>query len=906
LITLLMALSIAGIGAVRGAADAVRQALHVDPRVWLAADLYVDTRDPITEQQAAALDALKPRGIEWTLVTTALTMAESDQSPDPGLVAVKAVNPALYPFYGAIGLSPRQPLRTALDAERIVVSQDLMDRFQIRVGGLLRVAGRPFTVAGVIESEPDRLSGELGLGMRCILSREAYDRTGIERSGNSVKRRILVRLAPGADLAAARRRLRALFPEANIRDYTTAHGRASGIAETAISFLGVTALLALALGLIGIGLAVRQHADHSMPSLAIMRILGARSAQLGAVFFLQIACMMAVAVAIGVPLGMAVRAPAIRMAEKYVTIPRAIGWDWAAVVESATAVLLVTMPVLAQPAAAIWRLRPAIVLRRDAGELTPHRGTHAGFLLLACVPAFAGLTLLTGAMLHSPKSAAMLCAALLLCAGIAWMLAAWTVRLLRRAVAALDDWPALRHGIANLDRPGNHTRVLIVALAIALAVMIATFDGSAAVLRAAFNVLPYDRNSLYIAGFQPSRSDVLAFLRNQPGVGGVRVVTEARLELEQVKVAPGGGWQPPRVTLMRPKPVDNPRVALLPMRSGGACRPGYVLDIGGDGDGCISVADSGRPEAGVGIRSDLLGATGGADALTAAQWNETYMRVTGMARGRLRYPSVDPDQLMTVDYYLAHWGPGGGSYLIACGPRGSGLILAPDTALRMGARVGSRLQFVDRDRVIDMSVSAIRAFPPADRLWSGLQLDCSTLNPASLFRYAAARVRPDRMAAVEQAVREEYPALAVITPQDIAETAGELSGDAMMLVRVVAWYAIAAGFAIMIAAIAASRTARVSEMAILSALGGRRSTVLAIYTIEFAALGLVSGAIAALLACGLGSVVLDVVFQRMQLAGDWGSTAAAVFLAALLAVVAGWLPSYGLLRKKPMEVLRGE
>lgn len=110
----------------------------------------------------------------------------------------------------------------------------------------------------------------------------------------------------------------------------------------------------------------------------------------------------------------------------------------------------------------------------------------------------------------------------------------------------------------------------------------------------------------------------------------------------------------------------------------------------------------------------------------------------------------------------------------------------------------------------------------------------------------------------------------MITPDDIANTRA-VSDDAMTLVRVAAWYAIGAGLSILIALVAASRATRLHEIGIFTALGARRKTLLKIYTVEFAALGIVSG-----------------------------------IIAALLTIAAGWLPAYGLLHQRPLEVLRRE
>src|SRR5205823_6181369 len=146
---------------------------------------------------------------------------------------------------------------------------------------------QPFRIGAVIKNEPDRFSGEVGAGMRCIISIAGYRRTGIEQAANSVKQRILLRLQPCVDVSNTRWRLQTLFPEGAIRDYRGVHRQQAALTENAIAFLSVAAFLALALGTAGVAIAARQHAVSELPNLAIMRMLGGRNRQLALVFLPQ-------------------------------------------------------------------------------------------------------------------------------------------------------------------------------------------------------------------------------------------------------------------------------------------------------------------------------------------------------------------------------------------------------------------------------------------------------------------------------------------------------------------------------------------------------------------------------------------------------------------------------------------
>ena len=77
-----------------------------------------------TSTQAAAMDALTNEGVQRTQITETVTMAlPPNVNPDeavPVLVSVKAVDPALYPFYGTVTLSPNLNLKNALTPDAVV------------------------------------------------------------------------------------------------------------------------------------------------------------------------------------------------------------------------------------------------------------------------------------------------------------------------------------------------------------------------------------------------------------------------------------------------------------------------------------------------------------------------------------------------------------------------------------------------------------------------------------------------------------------------------------------------------------------------------------------------------------------------------------------------------------------
>jgi putative ABC transport system permease protein len=782
-----MALSVASISGVHGAATVARQALLGNSRAWLAGDAGVDTLEPLNEVQATALDAEEAAGIRWTLVTMASALAASDQSPDPGFISVKAIDPAVYPFYGTVLLSPPLKLQDALRADTAAVSEEVLERLQVRLGDTILVAGQPFRIVAQIREDPSRFSNDLGLGMRCILSQQAFERTGIAGAGNSLRNRVLLRLPDGMEMARGRQLLETLFPGASLRDYRAGYRQQT---EIAITFLSMTALLALALGAVGVAVSVRELAEQSLPTLAVMKMLGAQRRQAAAVFFFETGIMAAVALGVGIPLGLLVEGSVLSMAGRYLLLPQTRLAAIGSIAGTASAALVGMAPVLVQPMFLIGRLRPAGVLRRDVETFQGSHGSAGPLAVGVSFCAFAGMAY---ELTRSWTSAALMSAALALGVFAAAAVTIFMLRGLRLWTLARCSrrTPMLRHGIGALSRPGNRSLILIVCLSMALASVVTTYETGGVVVNVIFGMLPYQSNSLYIARFKDTHlDDIRSFLQRQIGVEGVEMITQARLDLRR---------------------VDDSEAFDLPI---------------------LVVCDAGLPA--------------------------------------------------------------------------SHATLGDDMARQLRARVGSRLIFEARDETMQATVSAIRKLSPAERVWASVKLDCSSLDRRILFHQAVVRIAPGSIAAVRRAVAVEYPTLAVITPDDVSSTVKAVSQDAMALVRLVAWFAIGAGFALLVAIIAASRTARLREIGILNAIGARRSTLLKLYTLEFAAIGVVSAAIASVLTCGLTIVALSLILHRADFGIDWKPIVGAAVLFVTLAIAAGWLPTFRLLSMKPMDILRGE
>jgi putative ABC transport system permease protein len=517
-----------GVGAltgVRGFSRSFRHMLLAQARTLMAGDLTVRVFALPTPEQDATLHALESRGVQRTWITETVTMASSPTAPDPVLISVKAVDPAAYPYYGAVLLSPPQPFRQALTPNTVVVSDDLLLRLNTQPGGTLRIGGQEFRIAASVASEPDRMTGSLNVGPRVMISREGLDRTGLIAPGSRASERYLFKLpaAGGPNVAETRALLKAAFPEASIADFTETHPIITRGLDRSTTFLSLIGLIALVIGAMGVASAMHGHLQQKLDSIAVMKCIGARSAQVVRIYTAQTLMLGLSGGTLGAVFGIAVAAAFPRLIANYFALNGAGSWGawdaWPALQGIAIA-CLVTLLFTVPPLLGIRSVRPAQVFRRDMEPLKRDRFPMflAGLAILLGAAAVAA-TVTEGSWRDALRTGAVF--ALGLAIGLALLsLAGW---LFLRAVArahSLRALPAtLRHGIANLYRPGSQAQSAVVALGVGVMFTLTVFLVQSALIQQIRSSAPPGAPNVFLLDIPGAqREAVVELMAQQPGI----------------------------------------------------------------------------------------------------------------------------------------------------------------------------------------------------------------------------------------------------------------------------------------------------------------------------------------------------------------------------------------------------
>jgi putative ABC transport system permease protein len=166
----------------------------------------------------------------------------------------------------------------------------------------------------------------------------------------------------------------------------------------------------------------------------------------------------------------------------------------------------------------------------------------------------------------------------------------------------------------------------------------------------------------------------------------------------------------------------------------------------------------------------------------------------------------------------------------------------------------------------------------------------------------SAQFRPSQSSTIAELVRR-FPGVSIFNMDDLLGQVRSMIDKAVLAVQSVFVFTLFAGLTVLLAAVQASRDERRFESAMLRTLGASRRTVLQGVLIEFAAIGLLAGLLAAAAAsiCGyvLATRLLDIPYTP-----DPGLWLFGVVAGGLLVCLAGYLATRSAISRPPLSTLR--
>ncbi len=482
-VILSVAIGVAALTGVRGFSDSFQTTLLGEARTIMAADLSARMFRQPTKGEEQELNGMAAHGIQRTEVTDTVSMVSSPGDPVPLLVSLKAVDPQRYPFYGTVDLQPAGDLRQVLTDATVVVAEDLLIRLHTQVGASLKIGDSTFRIAAILVREPDRMSSGMGLGPRVMMTQSALEKSGLLQQGSRSGERFLFKLSPNSgSIAKVRARLEQVLPDAQVTDFRESNPALTDGLKRSTGLLSLICLVAMVLGAIGVAMAMRAHLQQRVEVLAIMKSIGARSSDILRIYLLQTVLLGLVGGLVGVLLGLGVEWIFPALLGQLLPMQTDLRLPWHSALAGLGTGILTTVLFCLPPLLQIRTVRPNLVLRRMVEEPSAEKSLWARLRegkaqWITAIVILLGLGAIAAALSDSAVVgrwfAGALCALLVVILGVA----ALTLRLVRAFLARtrLHLRSSIRHGLANLYRPGNQSAAVLAALGVGVMLILTVF-----------------------------------------------------------------------------------------------------------------------------------------------------------------------------------------------------------------------------------------------------------------------------------------------------------------------------------------------------------------------------------------------------------------------------------------------
>ena len=524
-----VAVGVGAIVALRSVIQSVRVGLMREARSIIAADVLISTNRAWTDDVRRQLDGrlAAPEVLARMEAIETATMVRPEQGAATAkMVELRGVQPG-FPFYGEIKLLGGVAFsHDLLRGRGALVRPELLTQLGTTTGQRIIIGGQPFTIRGVIAEEPGRRVGAFSFGSRVLVDYDDLRATGLLTFGSRASYQVLLRVREG-DVERLTRDIRRDFRDRFIaaRSYRSTEDDIGEDLLRAENYLSLVGFIMVVLGGIGVWSVTRVFVKQKIRSVAILKCLGATARQVLATYVAQVMLLGAGGSLLGVAIAaIAIRAIPESTAAAFGSVP--YGLTWSAALQGLAVGLLVSLLFSLVPLLEVRRVKPLLLLRgadvmtpvlpatASAGRKGLRRWIPAAVRRADPVQVAASIAVTAALVAVAAWQAASLPVALAVCggfAGVALVLhgaGALLVRAVGPLVAA-RSFP-LRHAVLSLRRPGNQTRVILLAVGV----------GSFFVL----GVRAVQSNLLaqFTVGLQQSGADMFLVDIQQDQVEGVR------------------------------------------------------------------------------------------------------------------------------------------------------------------------------------------------------------------------------------------------------------------------------------------------------------------------------------------------------------------------------------------------
>ena len=452
-------LGVTALVALRSFGSSVRESIMSQSRGLLGGDLLIKSRQKHPEKLIQKLKDLSQDDVrEWRFASMGKFPDSGDQSR---LIQVRGVEEG-FPLYGAVETEPPNAVNELFGEEpSVVIGESLMLQFNVKVGDRLKVGEREFKIAGYIKSLPGESFIVSELAPRVLMAFIEMEKTKLIQFGSRVRYRHYFKYKDDVD----EKKLVLDLEDAEIEHgitYETVDDRQEAIDRTLnnlFHFLNLVAFIALILGGIGIGSAIRVHISSKLKNAAILRCLGASKKRAVGIYVAQAIAMGLTGGALGAILGSLIAEFLPGLLSNFLPVDVDVSLSFEAIALGLGLGLIITLLFSLTPLLKLNQMTAGDSLKSSI-DIQSVKSKWVWLVWLAIISLILGFSVLNA---HKVKIGLAMGGGLILSIGLLVLMAWLLMFTVKKTIPDLLPF-VWKQGLKNLYRPQNQTLTAVVSL----------------------------------------------------------------------------------------------------------------------------------------------------------------------------------------------------------------------------------------------------------------------------------------------------------------------------------------------------------------------------------------------------------------------------------------------------------
>jgi putative ABC transport system permease protein len=834
---------IAALTAVRSFSINLLSDIDREAKTLLGADLLLDASQPAPDSLLAKLDL---PGLEKAQVLNFASMVRFPKNGGTRLSLIRTLE-GNYPFYGTWKSMPEDSWRTFRTGKNALIDHALMLQFGIHPGDSIQIGNTTFCVAGDLLSSPGRAGIASSVAPVVFIPAQWLAATGLVQRGSRVDYQYYYKIPDNIKPETIVKPLEQQLKKVNL-NWDTVESRKQGIGSAFGSFgtfLNLVGFIALLLGCIGVAGAVHLYIKDKLPTVAILRCLGASGKKAFYVYLVQVAGIGLLGAVTGAIAGALIQKMLPWLLKDLLPIENVTtNISWIALVQGIAMGLSVAILFALLPLSGILKTSPLRTLRASFDE-QENTGRPLRWLVYTIIAA--AIYVFTWWLIRDWKQTSYFMGGIAAAFLVLWGIARTLTFLLRRFFPKKWSY-VVRQGIANLFRPENQTVLLVVTIGLGTMLLSTLFLTQNLLLKQVEFSGSGTQPNMILFDIQAADKDRVAALvraHGMPVMQQVAVVTTRIESIDDVTKA--------QYDVLYPDP-EKDTLAQTAGRRG---------------------RDAGRAE------ED--------DQISDWVWDREY-RVT------FRDTLIETEKIVDGVWTGTH-------------EAGQPIKISISDGLQRGmkAKIGTRITFNVQGTRMECVVGSIRKVD-FNRVQTNFLVVFPTgvLESAPQFHVIVSKaVDAAQSVQFQSDLVERYPSVSAIDLTQILRSVDEVLRKVSFVIRFMALFSILTGLLVLISSIYQGKYARIRESVLLRTLGASRRQILSINVLEYFLLG----ALSCLAGVGLsvaGAWALAKWTFKIPFEVEWWPLLTIFFVITTLTVIIGLLNSRDVVRKPPLEVLRNE